>query len=81
MNTFNAVFAQGQFNSRLDWRSDVNDKVTKYLGKLEDEKFWGQLTLKLECGRVVFVRVEQGFKTADLTLTDNQWKGGNAQCR
>ena len=38
----------------------MNEKVTGYLGKLEDEKFWGQLTLKLECGRVVYVKVEQG---------------------
>lgn len=58
----------------------MNDKPKAYIDKLQAEKFWGQVTYKLEAGRVVFIRTEQGMKVDELNLSGTPKKGGHEQC-
>ena len=44
------------------------ERVKHWLNDLERQQFYGSIVCKFEHGRVTYVRMEQGFKPADLTI-------------
>ena len=44
----------------------INDYVNHYLDKLKTQKFFGAVTIKMEAGQVVLVKVEQTLKEDDV---------------
>ena len=45
----------------------MSEKLRAWFAALERDQFYGSVTCKVECGRVTYVRVEQGFKPEELT--------------
>jgi hypothetical protein len=45
----------------------ANESAMQYLSQLENERFWGSLTIKFEAGRVVHVRREENLKPEELS--------------
>ncbi|OHD26657.1 MAG: hypothetical protein A2Y38_02930 [Spirochaetes bacterium GWB1_59_5] len=57
-----ATAAQALVPNRVDGLS----KVVDYLSRLVEDKFWGQVTLRLDGGKIVVVKEERTRRPEDL---------------